>query len=177
MKRAFLALVVGLASTSAIAEEQNKTAPGETAAPQDAAPAPAEATPAPSAAAPEQNTAPAAPNGEAKKPKAARAPAAKPKAARAPAVKPQPAAGMSQSKFLGALYSEIARRRPEKNSAGPGVVQASFRVNAAGKIDNVSIKNSTSPAHAEVVKRILTKVQAPPPPSGVFEGAQEFKFH
>jgi outer membrane biosynthesis protein TonB len=115
-----------------------------------------------------------------RKPTAAQAPAAKPKAAHAPAAaaqKPQAAAGLSQSKFLGILYSEIARRRPEKNSAGPGVVNASFRVNSSGRIDHVSIKNSTSPAHAEIVRKMLANVQAPPPPGGVFEGVQDFRFH
>lgn len=159
MTRAIIALIVGLASASAIAEEENKPASA------DAAPAQQEA---PAAAAP------------AAKPKTTRPPAAKAKAAHAPtaaAPKPQTAAGLSQSKFLGILYSEIAKRRPEKNSAGPGVVSASFRVNSTGKIDNVSIKSSTSPAHAEIVRKILANVQAPPPPSGVFEGVQDFKFH
>jgi hypothetical protein len=179
MKRAFLALIIGLASASAVAEEENKPASANAAPAQQAAPAPADATPAPAAAAPAQETAPSAATTP-RKPTAAQAPAAKPKAAHAPAAaaqKPQAAAGLSQSKFLGILYSEIARRRPEKNSAGPGVVNASFRVNSSGRIDHVSIKNSTSPAHAEIVRKMLANVQAPPPPGGVFEGVQDFRFH
>jgi hypothetical protein len=184
MKRTILTIAIGLASVSAIAEEANKpsateAAPAEQEAPaQQEAPA-AAAEPAPSAT-PAQEAEPQSPAKASPKPKAAHAPVHKPKAAQAPAAeapKPQAAAGLSQSKFLGILYSEIAKRRPDKNSAGPGVVSASFRVNSSGKVDNVSIKSSTSPAHAEIVKKMLAKVQAPPPPTGVFEGVQDFKFH
>jgi hypothetical protein len=101
----------------------------------------------------------------------------KPTAAPAPALAVAPAAAMSQSKFFGLLYSEIAKRTPQDNAAGPGDVAASFHVGAAGKIDKVTIDTSTSPAHAEIVKKILGAVQTPPPPGGSFEASQNFKFH
>jgi outer membrane biosynthesis protein TonB len=181
MARAIIALVVGLASASAFAEEENKAASAEAAPAQQEAPAAAEAAPAPAAVAPARDATPATPAAApSTKPKTTHPPAAKSKAAHAPAdaaPKPRSATGLSQSKFLGILYSEIAKRRPEKNLAGPGVVSANFRVNSSGKIDNVSIKSSTSPAHAEIGQKLLAKVQAPPPPGGIFEGVQDFKFH
>jgi hypothetical protein len=88
-----------------------------------------------------------------------------------------PPASMSQSKFLGLLYSEIAKRTPEDNPAGPGEVTASFIVNAQGKVDKVTIDKSSSPAHAELVRKILGSVQAPPPPGGSMDIGQTFKFH
>jgi hypothetical protein len=105
----------------------------------------------------------------------ARAEEAKPLAA-APAAA-SPSASMSQSKFLGLLYSEIAKRTPEDNPAGPGEVTASFIVNAQGKVDKVTIDKSSSPAHAELVRKILGSVQAPPPPGGSMDVGQTFKFH
>ena len=166
MMRAILTLSVCLLATSAFAEDNKPAAaqqqpPASEAKPQDPAPAakPEAATPA------------------AKPKTSAHAPApAKPQQTSTPAAKPQPVA-MSQSKFLGLLYSEIARHTPKDNKAGPGSVSASFRVNASGKIENISITNSTSAAHAEVVKKILAGVKAPPPPSGSFEVSQNFKFH
>jgi hypothetical protein len=110
----------------------------------------------------------------------ARAEDAKPSPAR-PAAAPAPAAeapaALSQSKFLGLLYSEIARCTPPENKAGAGDVAASFHVNAQGKIDKVVIEKTTSAAHAEIVKKILASVQAPPPPGGSFDVSQSFKFH
>jgi hypothetical protein len=107
---------------------------------------------------------------------------AKPKAtahAPADAQKPHAAAAqhISHSKFLGLLYSEIAKRTPRDYKAGPGAVSATFRVNSSGKIDNVVIKETTSAEHAAVVKKILANVQAPPPPNGTYEASQSFKFH
>ena len=84
---------------------------------------------------------------------------------------------LSQSKFLGLLYAEIARRTPPQNPAGKGEVSASFHVNAQGKVDKVVIDKSTSPAHAELVKKILAAVQAPSPPAGGTDISQSFKFH
>jgi len=55
-------------------------------------------------------------------------------------------ANLSQSKFLGLLYSEIARRTPPENKAGAGDVTASFHVNAQGKVDKVVIEKTTSAA-------------------------------
>jgi hypothetical protein len=97
------------------------------------------------------------------------------------AATPAPAAEtpvvLSQSKFLGLLYSEIARHTPPENKAGAGDVAASFHVNAQGKIDKVVIEKTTSAAHAEIVKKILASVQAPPPPGGSFDVSQSFRFH
>ena len=120
---------------------------------------------------------------EAAKPAAspAAAPAAAKPASPAPATKPATSAptsgAMSESKFLSALYAEIARRTPEDNAAGPGEVTASFRVSASGKVDKVTIDKTTSPAHAEIVKKILAEVSAPPPPGGSMDVGQTFRFH
>lgn len=89
----------------------------------------------------------------------------------------QAASSLSQSKFIGLLYAEIARRTPPDNPAGPGEAMASFRVNAEGRVDKIDIVKSTSPAHAEIVRSALSKVVAPPPPGGVFEASQIFAFH
>jgi len=84
---------------------------------------------------------------------------------------------LSQSKFLGLLYAEIARRTPPQNGAGTGDVSASFHVNAQGKVDKVVIDKTTSAAHSDMVKKILAAVQAPPPPGGGADISQNFKFH
>lgn len=107
---------------------------------------------------------------------------AKPDVAGGPAlaVKPNSAptpGAMSESKFLSALYSEIAKRTPEENAAGPGEVTASFHIDAAGKIAKVTIDKTSSPAHAEIVKKILASVVAPPPPGGSMDIGQTFRFH
>jgi TonB family protein len=112
---------------------------------------------------------------------ATRAPAAAPKpAAPAPAQgSAAPAATtptMSESKFLGALYAAIAKQTPAESPAGEGEVTASFHVNAQGKIDKVTIDKTTSPALAESVKKILSSVEAPPPPGGSMDVGQTFKF-
>lgn len=100
--------------------------------------------------------------------------AAKPPAA-APASPAAPV--MSESKFLGALYSEIEKHTPVENTLGDGEVTASFHVNAAGRIDRVVIDKSSSPTHAAAVKQILGAVVAPPPPGGSMDVGQTFKFH
>ncbi|MBI1981765.1 MAG: energy transducer TonB [Methylocystis sp.] len=109
-------------------------------------------------------------------------------AAPAPATAPKPAApantqgaaaagpAMSESKFLGALYTAIARQTPSESPAGDGEVTASFHVNAQGRIDRVTIDKTTSPALAEAVKKILSSVEAPPPPGGSMDVGQTFKF-
>ncbi len=94
---------------------------------------------------------------------------ASPNAGQAPA--------LSQSKFLGLLYVEIARHTPARNALGQGDVAASFHVNAQGKVDKVVINKSSSAAHADLVKQILAVVNAPPPPGGGAEITQNFKFH
>lgn len=102
-----------------------------------------------------------------------------PATAPAPAPKPAaatPAPALSESKFLSALYSAIARRTPPASPAGDGEVTASFHVNAQGKIDKVTIDKTTSPALAEAVKKILSSVEAPPPPGGSMDIGQTFKF-
>jgi hypothetical protein len=89
-----------------------------------------------------------------------------------------PAPVLSQSKFLGLLYAEIAKRIPEKNRLGAGEVKASYHVNPQGKIDRVVIEKASTPAHAELVKKILASVQGPPPPAnGDPDISQTFKFH
>lgn len=99
------------------------------------------------------------------------------RAATPPAPAAEAPATLSQSKFLGLLYSEIARHTPPENKAGAGDVKASFHVNAQGKVDKVVIEKTTSAAHAEIVKKILASVQAPPPPGGSFDISQSFRFH
>ncbi|MGJ0427090.1 energy transducer TonB family protein [Methylocystis sp.] len=139
---------------------------------EDAKPAPTAPTPA-RPAAPSQSAAPAraaAPNpARAAAPNAA-APAAT--GAAAPAAAPV----MSESKFLGALYTAIAKQTPSESPAGDGEVTASFHVNAQGKIDKVTIDKTTSPALSETVKKILSSVEAPPPPGGTMDVGQTFKF-
>jgi hypothetical protein len=83
---------------------------------------------------------------------------------------------MSESKFLGALYTAIAKRTPAESPAGDGEVTASFHVNAQGKIDKVTIDRTTSPALSETVKKILSSVEAPSPPGGSMDVGQTFKF-
>lgn len=90
---------------------------------------------------------------------------------------PAAASGLSQSKFLGLLYSEIAKRTPMTSPAGPGSATASFHIDAAGKVDQVTIAQSSSPKHADIVRKILSGLIAPPPPGGSFEGSQRFNFH
>jgi outer membrane biosynthesis protein TonB len=119
------------------------------------------------------------------------APAPKRTATPAPATAAKPAApapaqgatapaaaapAMSESKFLGALYAAIAKRTPAESPAGDGEVTASFHVNAQGKIDKVTIDKTTSPALAETVKKILSSVEAPPPPGGSMDVGQTFMF-
>lgn len=87
------------------------------------------------------------------------------------------AAGLSESKFLGVLYAEIAKRTPDENAAGPGEVKASFIVGPKGRVDKITIDQTTSPAHAEIVKKILGEVQVPPPPGGSMDVGQTFKFY
>jgi outer membrane biosynthesis protein TonB len=139
---------------------------------EDAKPAPTAPTPA-RPAAPTQSATPAraaAPNpARAAAPNAA-APAAT--GAAAPAAAPV----MSESKFLGALYTAIAKQTPSESPAGDGEVTASFHVNAQGKIDKVTIDKTTSPALSETVKKILSSVEAPPPPGGTMDVGQTFKF-
>ena len=98
---------------------------------------PAALAPAPArTAAPTQTTAPA------------RAAAPKPAAPATTqgAAAPSAAPAMSESKFLGVLYTAIAKRTPTESPAGDGEVTASFHVNAQGKIDKVTIDKTTSPA-------------------------------
>ncbi|NUJ80758.1 energy transducer TonB [Methylocystis sp. FS] len=129
---------------------------------EDAKPAPTAPTPA-RPAAPAQSATPA------------RAAAPKP-AATQRAAAPAAAPVMSESKFLGALYTAIAKQTPSESPAGDGEVTASFHVNAQGKIDKVTIDKTTSPALSETVKKILSSVEAPPPPGGSMDVGQTFKF-
>lgn len=95
-----------------------------------------------------------------------------------PAAAASPASsGLSQSKFLGLLYSEIAKRTPMSSKSGAGSATANFHIDATGRVDKVTIARSSSPKHAEIVRKILTGLQAPPPPAGSFDGTQTFNFH
>jgi hypothetical protein len=85
--------------------------------------------------------------------------------------------GLSQSKFLGLLYSEIAKRTPMSNQSGPGSATANFHIDGSGRVDKVTIARSSSAKHAEIVRKILTGLQVPPPPAGSFDGTQTFNFH
>jgi hypothetical protein len=140
---------------------------------QTPAPAPKPATPAPPAnavapAKPATTVAPApAPAPSASKP-------ATPSAAPSAPAPTQPA--MSESKYLSLLYSEIAKHTPEENQSGPGEVTASFIVGPSGKIEKITIDKTTSPAHAEIVRQILSQVVTPPPPGGSMDIGQTFKF-
>ncbi|WP_018406084.1 energy transducer TonB family protein [Methylocystis rosea] len=142
---------------------------------EDAKPAPAPPAPmtaAPAAPAPARTAAPT------QTPAPARAAAPKPAAPATTqgAAAPSAAPAMSESKFLGVLYTAIAKRTPTESPAGDGEVTASFHVNAQGKIDKVTIDKTTSPALAETVTKILSSVEAPPPPGGSMDVGQTFKF-
>ncbi|CAJ0890078.1 hypothetical protein AMST5_04015 [freshwater sediment metagenome] len=101
---------------------------------------------------------------------------AKPATPAAPAPATPAAPAMSESKYLGLLYSEIAKHTPEDNPSGPGEVTASFIVGPSGKVEKITIDKTTSPAHAEIVKQILSQVVTPPPPGGSMDVGQTFKF-
>ena len=109
---------------------------------------------------------------------AAVAPAA-PKPAETAATAPPQEEIRSESKFLAALYAEIAKQSAaeEEKELGEGETTASFHVDATGKIDKVTIDKTTSEAHAAAVKRILTSVKVPRPPGGGMDVGQTFKFH
>lgn len=92
-------------------------------------------------------------------------------------ITPAPQSTLSESKFLSALYAEIARRTPQDNALGEGEVTTSFHINANGRVDKVTIEKSTSPLFSEAVKKILASVEAPPPPGGSMDIGQTFKFH
>ena len=88
-----------------------------------------------------------------------------------------PQSTLSESKFLSALYAEIARHTPQDNALGEGEVKTSFHINASGRVDKVTIEKSTNPMFSEAVKKILASVEAPPPPGGSMDIGQTFKFH
>ncbi|WP_363350255.1 energy transducer TonB [Methylocystis echinoides] len=142
--------------------------------PKPAVPAPASpaAAPAPSLA-PKPAAAPAPASPAAQQP-----PPAAPAAASGQKPAPQAAApgGMSESKYLSLLYAEIAKHTPEENTAGPGEVVASFIIGPSGRITKVTIDKTSSPTHADVVKKILSEVVTPPPPGGSLDVGQTFKF-
>ncbi len=152
-----VALVCALAFGGVARAEPQRPAPAPAAAPKPAAPAPAQ-TPAPTPA-------PA--------PSAAQKPAQPPQQQASPAPAP---GGLSESKYLSLLYAEIAKHTPEDNAAGPGEVAASFIIGPTGRVTKVTIDRTSSPAHAEIVKKILSQVVTPPPPGGSMDVGQTFKF-
>lgn len=164
------AFVCALLIGGAAQAQAPKPAAPSPAAPKPVAPSPAAPSPAP-VAKPTPTPAPA--------PAPAPAAASKPAAATAPAAA-RPAApsgsAMSESKYLSLLYAEIAKHTPGDNPAGPGEVTASFVVGASGKVEKVTIDKTSSPAHAEIVKKILAEVVTPPPPGGAMDVGQTFKF-
>jgi hypothetical protein len=155
MRRVAALIICAVYNSAALAEQANSPAAAPAPAAQIKSQAKAEAAPGGAQTPPQQNSA-HAPTG--------------PSSAEAPAV-------LSQSKFLGLLYAEIARRTPTQNTLGKGDVTASFHVNGRGKVDKVAIEKTTSPAHADLVKKILAAVEAPPPPGGGADISQNFKFH
>jgi hypothetical protein len=100
-----------------------------------------------------------------------------PESAAPAASRPPATAVLSESKYLSLLYVEIAKHTPQDNATGPGEVAASFVVGPSGHVDKVTIDKTSSPAHAEIVKKILSEVATPPPPGGSIEVGQTFKFH
>ncbi len=155
-----LTIAAALAACAAHAEDAKPAATRLT--PTALAPTPTPARPA----APKQSAPPA--------PAAAPKPAAP--TATGGAAAPAAAPVMSESKFLGVLYTAIAKQTPSESPAGDGEVTASFHVNAQGKIDKVTIDKTTSPALSETVKKILSSVEAPSPPGGSMDVGQTFKF-
>lgn len=88
----------------------------------------------------------------------------------------KPQSTMSVAAYKTLIAGKIAAKAGGKNSAGAGEVQATFRVNDEGKIDQIQIKKSTSPALAAHVKNILSSIHAPPPPEGAIFLGQSFRF-
>ncbi|CAN3992412.1 TonB C-terminal domain-containing protein [Methylocystis bryophila] len=125
-----------------------------------------------------QTAQPASPLAEKPKAVAPAAPAA-PKPAETTAAAPPQEEIRSESKFLAVLYAEIAKQSAseEEKELGEGQASASFHVDANGKIDKVTIDNTTSEAHSAAVKRILAQVKVPRPPNGGMDIGQTFKFH
>jgi outer membrane biosynthesis protein TonB len=147
----------------------------ETAKPATPAPTPSAAVPAP-AAKPAAPVAAPVPTAAAPAAPAAQAPSTQPPAAKPAAQAAAPTAPLSESKYLSVLYSEIARHTPEDSPAGPGEVRASFIIGANGRVEKVTIDKTSSPAHAEIVKKILSEVVTPPPPGGSMDVGQTFRF-
>ena len=88
----------------------------------------------------------------------------------------KPKSTLSLPAYKALIASKIAARARGKNPGGAGEVQATFRVNDEGKIDQIQIKKSTNPALAAHVKKILSGIEAPPPPEGAIILGQPFKF-
>jgi len=89
----------------------------------------------------------------------------------------KPKTALSLSAYKALIAKKIALRANSKNTAGPGEVQATFRVNDEGRIDQISIKKASNPKLADHVKNILTGVVAPPPPEGPIFLGQPFRFN
>jgi protein TonB len=85
------------------------------------------------------------------------------------------AAATGRVEYAALIAVAIRRHTPATTSIGAGSAHVSFRVNAAGAVIGVSASGS-SPAHAQLARRIVGSVHAPPPPGGSFFGAQDFYF-
>jgi len=89
----------------------------------------------------------------------------------------KPKSTMSLANYKALIASKIAVKARGKNPAGAGEVQATFRVNEEGKIDQIQIKKSTNSSLATHVKNILSGIQAVTPPEGAIFLGQTFKFN
>ena len=89
----------------------------------------------------------------------------------------KPKSNMSLANYKALIASKIATKARGKNPTGTGEVQATFRVNEEGKIDQIQIKKSTNAALATHVKNILSGIQAAPPPECAIFLGQSFKFN
>lgn len=83
---------------------------------------------------------------------------------------------MSLANYKALIASKIATKARGKNPAGAGEVQATFRVNEEGKIDQIQIKSITSSVLAAHAKNILSGIQASLGLDGVIYLGQPFKF-
>ena len=86
--------------------------------------------------------------------------------------------GLSQSKFLGLLYSEIAKRTPTDEPRRPrlGDGQLPHRRRRQGRQgDDRAVEQPETCARSSA--RSSPACEAPPPPGGSFEGSQKFNFH
>jgi len=78
--------------------------------------------------------------------------------------------------YVQSVAMQILKHCPATTKLGPGTATVRIHVANDGVITALSARGS-SPEHAALGKQIVSSVKAPPPPGGVFEAEQEFKFH